>query len=464
MTIKMNPGNGAGQPSSTTTVSKPPTFRRKRCIVMLSLTALAAWLGQAQGQTFVCGNVSGTWTKANSPYLATCSLIVPAGETLTMQPGVTLKFAQGLGMAVYGNVVASGTPAERITISGTSASFYWAGITVSSAGGDQSSFINCDIINATNALSLTTPRTGNALVAPQIQSCMFSNCLDTCIYGEARAGFEWGPTLNGSVANSKFVSASNGIHLVVSSADGRFQSSLNTVIANNLFKSLSGVGVWFDVSPEAQATVSSPKAVNNVFTGCAVGMKKDTDPASAPSFNPVVSHNCLYSNTTNFAWNPAGVYGVISGVNARGTNCDIGYNIFENPQFCETTNYTLLATSPCIDAGNPAPAYLDSCMAAAACQPGSLGTTVNDIGIWGGPYACTSSNNFTLTAQRFLGVTIYPTAPGLYRLEYRPNVDTGIWTQLTVVCLASTPYTYIDYDYPAVGKRFYRAVLVGPCP
>ena len=99
---------------------------------------------------------------------------------------------------------------------------------------------------------------------------------------------------------------------------------------------------------------------------------------------------------------------------------------------------------------------------------GSLGTKTNDIGLYGGPYACNwirpPTTNLVLAAQRQVVVTIYPSTPGYYRLEYRPNVDSGAWTQITNVCLASTPFTYIDYDYPGVGNRFYRGVLVGPCP
>jgi hypothetical protein len=60
-----------------------------------------------------------------------------------------------------------------------------------------------------------------------------------------------------------------------------------------------------------------------------------------------------------------------------------------------------------------------------------------------------------------VGVTINPTTPGRYRLEYTPTLgSTNIWTQLTNVVLLTTPWTYIDWDYPAVGQRFYRGVLL----
>jgi hypothetical protein len=101
---------------------------------------------------------------------------------------------------------------------------------------------------------------------------------------------------------------------------------------------------------------------------------------------------------------------------------------------------------------------LDSCT-------NSLGTTVNDIGLFGGPGACrfisSTNTSFTLNAQLFFGVTINPANPGRYRLEYTSTLgNANIWTQLTNVNLLSTPFTFIDWDSPGAGKRFYRAVFL----
>jgi hypothetical protein len=143
-------------------------------------------------------------------------------------------------------------------------------------------------------------------------------------------------------------------------------------------------------------------------------------------------------------------------------------NIFTDPLFCETANYTLSASSPCIDAGNPDSAYLDNCLTN-ACYRGSLGTTVNDIGVWGGPGACGAvnppPNAFALKARPYAGVTITPSTPGHYRLEYidsfaNPPATNGPWTQATNLWLLSTPWTWIDYNTPTTGKRFYRGVLL----
>ncbi|HVP37189.1 MAG TPA: right-handed parallel beta-helix repeat-containing protein [Terriglobales bacterium] len=65
---------------------------------------------------------------------------------------------------------------------------------------------------------------------------------------------------------------------------------------------------------------------------------------------------CRYSNIyQNSCWNMAGSFGMLDTVNYNGDSCDMYFNIFMDPMFVDTTNgdLHLLATSPCIDAGDP---------------------------------------------------------------------------------------------------------------
>jgi hypothetical protein len=434
--------------------TRPETLWR----VAMCLLTLAGSLQVVHAATYVCGDVWDSWTKANSPYVATCDLIVPGGQTLTIQPGVTVKLIQGCKMTVNGNLVANGTPTERITICGTSPSVYWDQIDINYGGGAQSSFVNCDISGATNAVFFHVYSLGVPL-APQFIGCTFSNCLEACILGGATA---WAgvPDLRPLISSCRFINSSNGVHMV---SDG---AKANPTIANNLFIAMTGKAHWFEVGYYGISAPSNPKTVNNVFHQCATALTKT---GSSPSLNDEISYNCLYNNQTNFVGYPPGGYGAICCVNARGTNCDLANNIFVDPLFCETTSYTLSASSPCIDAGNPDAAYLDSCIAAGPCQPGSLGTTLNDIGAWGGPHACDwikpPATNFLVAARSYPGVTIYPPTPGHYHLEYidslaKPPAANGPWTQVTNLWLLSTPWTWIDYNAPTTAKRFYRAVLL----
>lgn len=83
------------------------------------------------------GNVSGTWTKANSPYQIQGNITVPNGETLTIEPGVSVEFQGYYSLNIQGRIIAKGAANDsiRFTVSDTTGysdftatSGAWAGI------------------------------------------------------------------------------------------------------------------------------------------------------------------------------------------------------------------------------------------------------------------------------------------------------------------------------------------------
>ncbi len=163
-------------------------WARLRHGVSQSTASLALALGlasQAVASTFVCGNVSGTWTKTGSPYIATCNLTVPAGQSLTIQPGVTFIIGQGLRVDVLGSISAVGTAAERITIRGANSSLYWDTIFIRYTGPEPTRFLNCNISDATNAISLKIYEV-TATMTAQIDNCIFANCASSAVFGDSQ--------------------------------------------------------------------------------------------------------------------------------------------------------------------------------------------------------------------------------------------------------------------------------------
>ena len=62
-----------------------------------------------------------TWTLANSPYIAVASVEVWEGVTLTIEPGVTVKFDSGKKLQVNGELIAQGTAGNLITFTSNQA-------------------------------------------------------------------------------------------------------------------------------------------------------------------------------------------------------------------------------------------------------------------------------------------------------------------------------------------------------
>ncbi|HEY5910104.1 MAG TPA: lamin tail domain-containing protein [Verrucomicrobiae bacterium] len=71
---------------------------------------------------------STTWASAAGPYRITGNITVPAGVTLTIQPGTTVYFDNGVGLTINGQLLAQGTPTRRIRFTRTPGTTgHWAG-------------------------------------------------------------------------------------------------------------------------------------------------------------------------------------------------------------------------------------------------------------------------------------------------------------------------------------------------
>jgi parallel beta-helix repeat protein/predicted outer membrane repeat protein len=97
-----------------------------RTLLVLLLVLAATPAAPVRADTAVCGPVSGTWIPAGNNYLVTCDVTVSAGQTLTIQPGVVVKFGLGTSLIVNGTLIATG--ATFTSNSGTPAKGDWGRI------------------------------------------------------------------------------------------------------------------------------------------------------------------------------------------------------------------------------------------------------------------------------------------------------------------------------------------------
>ncbi len=82
----------------------------------------------ATAQTEVEGEVSGVWDAEGSPYIVVDSTWVPEEEELTIEAGVEVLFAEGLGIDVFGSINAEGTEEDSIFFLPIEEDQSWRGI------------------------------------------------------------------------------------------------------------------------------------------------------------------------------------------------------------------------------------------------------------------------------------------------------------------------------------------------
>ncbi len=90
------------------------------------------------GMIVPAGTVSGIWTKAASPYVVTGDIQIPRGKTLTVEPGVTVKFAGHFRFTVgyRGTLRAIGTEQDRILFTASDQKEGWYGVRLVNTAAD----------------------------------------------------------------------------------------------------------------------------------------------------------------------------------------------------------------------------------------------------------------------------------------------------------------------------------------
>lgn len=447
----------------------------------------------ASAQTFVCGNISGTWSPSGNPYIATCDCTVPAGQTLTIQPGVLVEIGSGLSIINNGLIQAVGNPTQRITFQAPVSSQYWNTILNNYSGGTNL-FTYCDFQNATTALSMSVIG-GNSTMVTEILNCTFSNCVLQGVYGSAQGYADLfssaNATLTPTIKDCTFSTSSNGCVLLIYGGAVPTQGTYGygyayPTICANIFQNLTGSAFLMTLGNYAGA--GGTTFLNNTIVDCRAGVNA-IDPWDAliqdniffgctnavmdsGSLSRQVSYNDFYGNATNFTGYNTNIYGKIIWNNRNGTPADVLYNIYSNPLFVATNDFHLTTSSPCVNAGTPNTAFANMCF------PPSIATNFPDLGAYGGPDACNWLTNvpelpaqLSLTkSNSFIWLNWGAIPRSTYLVQYvATNLiaapGTNKWLTNTTVIPANKPVSIAVSPYPTTNNKvFYRVRSLGRTP
>jgi parallel beta-helix repeat protein len=329
--------------------------------------------------------VEGTLSASISPYRVTCDAFVLPGKTLTIPASVVIQFEGSYELKIYGTLHANGaTNAEvRFTTNQTNPPRgYWKYLAFETSSMDNH-LSHCIIdhgkgVTVDSTVDITLDYVAMwemeeyglyaRYTSPILRHCEFYGAGIGCIALDS---------LESSMTDTALIS-----NCVVSGAEGRgisltyYRSPTirNCLVYNN---GTSGIHCQWRCDPTiVNNTIygndyygiycqwnSSPVIMNNVIANCNLyGINCEF--SSVPS----ISYNDVWNNHLNEA---------VDSLRINYNDCSAGMgDIGDDPVFIDADNgnFHLSEGSPCVNAGNPDPAYND------------VNGSRNDMGGYGGPF------------------------------------------------------------------------------
>ena len=280
-------------------------------VVLLMLGLMQSNEAGAEGPTYVSGGIFAdtAWIASQSPYIVTGTVTLFPGYTLTIKPGVEVRFDPGTSLTIRGTLIAEGTQSNQIVFTSNATvpeKDIWGGIEVDSGQGGNFSirFANisyaetglevrcCDFVgpgNIADSVFINNHRGLSLMgygIEVQVNRCTFEN---------NSIGVEGESQMDTRVSNSVF--KNNDIGFVTGNGTSIFAS---TFISNG--KALIGAGlgevrnsmiIANDVGVE-HAEIGGFDLYNNTIISNTIGVEL---PFSAFAVVPDAKFNNIYGNT-----------------------------------------------------------------------------------------------------------------------------------------------------------------------
>lgn len=334
-------------------MKKNSMIKTKRVALMLSISIIVSLQSLA---TNVSGLISTntTWTKENSPYIVIGNLLINSGITLTINPGVTIKFDALKSMQIDGTLIAQGTNTDsiRFTSNTTQIAGAWGYIYFSDASIDAvfENDINGKYLNGSILEYCAIDYAGGASVSnngalrmdsssPFINHCSIRN---NAASGINTVNLTVGCKITNCLITSNVAGKGAGIYL--NNLTGATSVISNNVISGNnaintYENAAAGGGIYIlQVLGSAVLYISNNTISNNsANTGGGIYASYGT--------TVIIDNNVIMNNTAYDGQYGGG--GIKNDIGGKISNNVIVKNKAKNNQFggggiCNTTNSTLL--------------------------------------------------------------------------------------------------------------------------
>jgi hypothetical protein len=317
------------------------------------------------------GNVSGTWTSENSPYIVTGNISV--SNSLLIQPGVTVQFQAGGWAMTIGSsakLVAKGTATSRIVFEPYQGQYrgLWRSLYFENSGTDDT-LQYCTMSYGTYAIFTYNSK-------PLINECTVSGDSTCGIY----MLFETYST-SAYISNCKLYDNRCGIEVCGYGKNGNTYDTVQ--ISGCLIYGNEGPGIrvstntyWNWDYGYMLARISNCTVYGNLGEGILASNNARGNPEAA-LMNSIVAQNSQYgiangaggltlANNISYNCFKGNSSGDFSGIsippgfgepgpyqNTNGDSCDLNFNIYFDPLFVNPliNDYNLQSASKCIDAG-----------------------------------------------------------------------------------------------------------------
>jgi parallel beta-helix repeat protein len=397
------------------------------------------------GTTVYAGDVSGAWSAAGSPYRIEGDITVPAGQTLTIDPGVEVSFQGWYGLTVNGTLMANGTTAEPILFTAADSSPGWLGIRFVDASSD--SVLDHVIVEKGQASGASPYDSGGGLYI-QNSSPTIANSTIRDNYAKARGGGIYldssnarlvGNTITNNQAGQGSSAYGGGIYMANSSPEltdnvikenwvyvagsyttpsglggGIYATQSNPILRGNLIhgNAVQGSNNRYARGGALYLSNSDPDLINNTITGNTVGtggtyyIVLEGGGIYAYQSDPTIVNSILWNDTPQeifvadsyvastitvaYSDVQGGQAGIVTN-NSALINWEIG-NISSDPQFRDAANadFTLQSTSPAVDS---AAAYFEwNGRVVVNLDPTEYNSTAPDMGAFESTYSGGGSN------------------------------------------------------------------------